>query len=185
MWIRKISNHTWRTLTNRDGQCSLNNISELRCIVLTPCCPPWSVISITRRGNNITLWSSILYRLYKGQYVWLEVQHSTNMCYSYPSNTRRWPNVELMLAHRLRRWPNISPTLGQRLMFAGKKTRYNIPKFDNPMWSFFPHVGYTVTFGFMLSRLEPYFWKNRAVCDTSMKLGTELGWYIVVYFNTV
>ena len=32
---------------------------------------------------------------------------------------RRWPNVGLLLAHRLRRWPNSKPTLGQRLMFAG------------------------------------------------------------------
>ena len=32
---------------------------------------------------------------------------------------RRWPNVSLLLAHRLRRWPNSKPTLGKRLMFAG------------------------------------------------------------------
>ena len=35
------------------------------------------------------------------------------------SKHRRWPNVVLMLVHRLRRWPNISPTLAQRLVFAG------------------------------------------------------------------
>ena len=35
-----------------------------------------------------------------------------------PANTRRWPNVGLILAHRLRRWPNLSPTLSQRLVFA-------------------------------------------------------------------
>ena len=39
-----------------------------------------------------------------------------------PANTRRWPNVGLILAHRLRRWPNINPTLGQRLVFAGKRS---------------------------------------------------------------
>ena len=33
-----------------------------------------------------------------------------------PENTRRSPNVGLMLAHR---WPNIEPTLGERLVFAG------------------------------------------------------------------
>ena len=27
--------------------------------------------------------------------------------------TRRWPNVDLMLAHRLRRWPNIKPVMCQ------------------------------------------------------------------------
>ena len=36
-----------------------------------------------------------------------------------PANTRRSPNVGLLLAHRLRRWPNINPTLGERLVFAG------------------------------------------------------------------
>ena len=33
------------------------------------------------------------------------------------SNTRRWPNVGLLLAHRLRRWANISPVLGHRVVF--------------------------------------------------------------------
>ena len=33
------------------------------------------------------------------------------------SNTRGWPNVGLLLAHRLRRWANISPVLGYRAMF--------------------------------------------------------------------
>ena len=33
------------------------------------------------------------------------------------SNTRRWPNAGLLLAHRLRSWANISPVLGYRVMF--------------------------------------------------------------------
>ena len=33
------------------------------------------------------------------------------------SNTRRWPNVEHLLAHRLRRWANISPVLGYCVVF--------------------------------------------------------------------
>ena len=33
------------------------------------------------------------------------------------SNTRRWPNVRLLLAHRLRRWANISPVLGYCVVF--------------------------------------------------------------------
>ena len=37
-----------------------------------------------------------------------------------PANMRRYPNVGLLLAHRLRRWPNSKPTLGQRLMFGGR-----------------------------------------------------------------
>ena len=34
------------------------------------------------------------------------------------SNTRRWPNAWLMLAHRLRDWANISPVLGYRVVFG-------------------------------------------------------------------
>ena len=33
------------------------------------------------------------------------------------SNTRRWPNVGLLLAHRLWRWANISSVLGYRVVF--------------------------------------------------------------------
>ena len=44
----------------------------------------------------------------------------TEMLLRYiPANTIRWPNVVLMLDHRLRRWPNIKTTSGQRLVFAG------------------------------------------------------------------
>ena len=32
-------------------------------------------------------------------------------------NTRRWPDVGLLLAHRLQRWANISPVLGYRVLF--------------------------------------------------------------------
>ena len=35
------------------------------------------------------------------------------------ANMRRWPNVVLLLAHRLRRLSNSEPTLCQRLKFAG------------------------------------------------------------------
>ena len=37
----------------------------------------------------------------------------------YPANMRCWPNVGLLLAHRLRGWPNSKLALSQRLMFAG------------------------------------------------------------------
>ena len=37
----------------------------------------------------------------------------------YPANMRGWPNVGLLLAHRLRNWPNSKPALSQRFMFAG------------------------------------------------------------------
>ena len=44
-----------------------------------------------------------------------DINFTTNI----PANTRRWPNVGLMLAQRRRRWANVSPTLGQQLVFAG------------------------------------------------------------------
>ena len=31
---------------------------------------------------------------------------------------KRWPDVGLMLGHRLRRWPNIKPTLGRRFLLT-------------------------------------------------------------------
>ena len=37
----------------------------------------------------------------------------------YPANMRRWPNVGLLLVHRLRSCPSSKPALSQRLMFAG------------------------------------------------------------------
>ena len=37
----------------------------------------------------------------------------------HTANTRRWPNVGLMLGQRRRRWASISPTVGQRIVFAG------------------------------------------------------------------
>ena len=37
----------------------------------------------------------------------------------YPANMRLWPNIGLLLAHRLRSWPNSKSALSQRLMFAG------------------------------------------------------------------
>ena len=39
-------------------------------------------------------------------------------------NTKRWPNVGLMLVQRLRRWPSIKPTLGERLVFVGSALCY-------------------------------------------------------------
>ena len=35
----------------------------------------------------------------------------------------RWHNVGRMLDHRLRGRPDISPALGQRLVFAGRRSR--------------------------------------------------------------
>ena len=42
------------------------------------------------------------------------------------ANRRLWPNVGIMLAHRLRRWSNIMPTVGQRLVFAGIRTSFRL-----------------------------------------------------------
>ena len=35
-----------------------------------------------------------------------------------PANKSRWPNVGLLLAHRLRRWPDGKPTLAQGPIFS-------------------------------------------------------------------
>ena len=48
-----------------------------------------------------------------------EVNQNTKMTTNYPANTRRWNNVDLMLAQRRRRWANIKSTLFHRLVFAG------------------------------------------------------------------
>ena len=37
----------------------------------------------------------------------------------YPANMRRWPNIGLLLAHRLRSWPNSKSALSQRLGGGG------------------------------------------------------------------
>ena len=51
------------------------------------------------------------------------------------ANMRHWPNVDLLLAHRLRRWPNSKPTLGQRLMFAGVQYKEPLKAFGKS-WVF-------------------------------------------------
>ena len=43
--------------------------------------------------------------------------HYSERWIRYPANTRRWPDVGLMLP---RRWATISPKLGHRLVFAGE-----------------------------------------------------------------
>ena len=37
---------------------------------------------------------------------------------TWRANTRRRPNVDLMLGRRRRRWPSIKSALGRRLVFA-------------------------------------------------------------------
>ena len=40
----------------------------------------------------------------------------------HTQQTRRRPNADPMLAHRLQRWPSIKPALVQRLVFAGLRS---------------------------------------------------------------
>ena len=42
-----------------------------------------------------------------------------------PANTRTWPNVVSILAHRLRRWSNIETTLGQVIVTAAARWAMN------------------------------------------------------------
>ena len=48
---------------------------------------------------------------------WMRIASITN--HNNPANTKRWPDVGLLLAHRLCRWTNIKTTLIKRLVFAG------------------------------------------------------------------
>ena len=45
---------------------------------------------------------------------WWYLNNSTDPKGLYLENTRRWPNVCLMLGQRRRRWPNIEAILKQR-----------------------------------------------------------------------
>ena len=63
-------------------------------------------------------------------------QHWVNVLYflginCIPANMRHWPNVGLLLGHRLRRWPNSKPTLGKRLMFARYMSHQSTEKIRN------------------------------------------------------
>ena len=67
-------------------------------------------------------WCEITLAQYIGSTIW----HLGLALCPYPANTRRWPNVGLMLGQRRRRWANVSPTLGQHLVFAGYPGMDNI-----------------------------------------------------------
>ena len=56
-------------------------------------------------------------------------RHSSRCNGHKTTNMRRWPNVGLMLAHRLRRRPSINSRLGQSLMFVVKTTALGLCKY--------------------------------------------------------
>ena len=77
----------------------------------------WSINTVVSdhvRGK-LTLWPVTLW--------YVTLQHAghmprvTGLIHS-SANTRRPPNVDLLLVHRLRRWPNSTSTLAQRLACA-------------------------------------------------------------------
>ena len=53
-------------------------------------------------------------------------------CVPLSANTRRWPNVGLMMGQRRRRRPNIKPALGQCLVFVTGTDRHNPSLPANP-----------------------------------------------------
>ena len=55
-------------------------------------------------------------------------------------NMRRWPNIGLLLAHRLRRWANSKPALGQRLMVAGYSPTVSLS--ITQQWNWPPRLGF-------------------------------------------
>ena len=75
----------------------------------------------TRRWLNVDATSANLI-LWTSDQHWTKIQTIVSPAWSkrmYPENTRRWPNVALMLHQRLRRCPNIKATSGQRLVISG------------------------------------------------------------------
>ena len=50
-----------------------------------------------------------------------------------PANTRRWPDVGLMMVRRLRRRSIINSTMGQRLVLVGDPPIYVPSRFDNTL----------------------------------------------------
>ena len=76
-------------------------ISALRVNVQTPILFPIAVIYLTDKTDlKTTVVSCLAFKVLS----------------DCPANTRHWPNVVLMLGHRLWRRPNIKTTLGQRLV---------------------------------------------------------------------
>ena len=52
------------------------------------------------------------------------------------SNTRRWPNAGLMLAHRHHRWVSISPVLGYHVVFGPTLNDCQYHRWDGgPTWT--------------------------------------------------
>ena len=68
---------------------------------------------------SIFIYQVIWYRL--TQTSGLTVRPDAARCISgtIPANTKRWPNVGIMLDERCRRWDNIKPAFVQRLVLAG------------------------------------------------------------------
>ena len=51
--------------------------------------------------------------------IWCQTATPASVTLYWPSTTRRWPNVGVLLGHRRRRWANNYLTLGRRIVFAG------------------------------------------------------------------
>ena len=70
----------------------------------------------------------------------------------YPANMRRWPNIGLLLAHRLRSWPNRKSALSQLLMFAGYF-----------QYLLYIHVGYSSAMPYIEAWVAIYQVENRFI----------------------
>ena len=72
--------------------------------------------------------------------------------YIYPTNTRHWPDVVIMLVHRLRHWPSIITASGQCLVSAWSYVDLAKPRGDI---SFISTID--VDFYFLLEPMSPIF----------------------------
>ena len=89
--------------------CHSHNLWEQTQIIMSPLCTQrWGHIALHLSTQSLSVCAVSLPFISVQRFLWCR-----------RSNTRRWPDVGLMLAHRLWRWPNISPVLVYRVMFGG------------------------------------------------------------------
>ena len=88
------------------------------CIIKSGSFPHWIVpMYIVYLQERHKLFFNIYnYKLYRNDSVYIHIYF---IYISIPGNTKRWPNVGLMMGQRRRRWTNIKPILGQCLVSAG------------------------------------------------------------------
>ena len=82
---------------------------------MSPLCPQrWGHIALPLSAQSV----SVCHSVQLGLWVCLPLISFQRFLLCRRSNTRRWPNAGLKLAHHLRRWANTSPTLDYSVVFG-------------------------------------------------------------------